>query len=117
MAGCVWGHIFSPWLNFHGGKGIAVAIGALYVTFGFVPASVELFVIFAILVLATRYVSLGSVAAAAACPFIAAFLYWGDWLTILLYLAAASTVVWAHRGNIKRLLDGTERRIGDPKEE
>ena len=32
--GCVWGHIFSPWLGFKGGKGIAVAVGCLFVTFG-----------------------------------------------------------------------------------
>ena len=32
--GCTWGHIFSPWLGFKGGKGIAVAVGCLFVTFG-----------------------------------------------------------------------------------
>ena len=66
--GCTWGHIFSPWLGFHGGKGIAVAIGALCFTFGPVGAVVEVFVIFAPLVLITRYVSVGSIASAALLP-------------------------------------------------
>ena len=54
--GCVWGHIFSPWLGFKGGKGIAVAVGCLFVTFGWQGACLEL-AIFAVLVLATKYVS------------------------------------------------------------
>lgn len=56
--GCVVGHIYSPWLKFHGGKGIAVAIGALFFVFGPLFAVFEL-VIFAVLVVATRYVSVG----------------------------------------------------------
>ena len=71
--GCVWGHIFSPWLGFKGGKGIAVAVGCLFVTFGWQGACLEL-AIFAVLVLATKYVSVGSIAAAAACPLFAAVL-------------------------------------------
>lgn len=115
--GCTLGHIFSPWLRFKGGKGIAVAIGALFVTFGPIGACVELFVVFGILVALTRYVSVGSIAAAAVCPFVAAFLFWGDWLAIALYAITGAVVVWAHRGNIARLMNGTERRIGDKKEE
>ena len=46
--GCVWGHIFSPWLGFKGGKGIAVAVGCLFVTFGWQGACLEL-AIFAVL--------------------------------------------------------------------
>ena len=65
---CVLGHIFSPWLDFKGARGIAVAIGCLFVTYGVVPSLIEI-AIFAVLVLATRYVSLGSVAAALSCPF------------------------------------------------
>lgn len=113
--GCVYGHIFSPWLGFKGGKGIAVAIGCLFVTFGPVGAIIEL-AIFIVLVVMTRYVSLGSVAAAVACPFISLFFFWGNWLGVLLCAITGFTVVWAHRGNIRRLLDGTERRIGDDKQ-
>ena len=112
--GCVWGHIFSPWLGFKGGKGIAVAVGCLFVTFGWQGACLEL-AIFAVLVLATKYVSVGSIAAAGACPLFAAyyFLYAtfapAAWVCTTV---AALTVVWAHRGNIERLRAGNERRIG-----
>ncbi len=111
---CVWGHIFSPWLGFKGGKGIAVAVGCLFMTFGFVGAWLEL-AIFIVLVLATRYVSVGSVAAAAACPFFALYYFWGNGFSVLLCTVAALTVIWAHRENIARLRAGTERRIGDKK--
>ena len=113
--GCVYGHIFSPWLGFSGGKGIAVAIGCLFVTFGPIGAIIEL-AIFAVLVIVFRYVSLGSVASAVACPFIALVIFWGNWPAVLLCAITGFTVVWAHRGNIRRLLDGTERRIGDSKQ-
>lgn len=112
--GCVLGHIFSPWLDFKGGKGIAVAIGCLFVTFGVVPSLLEI-AIFAVLVLATRYVSLGSVAAALACPFFALYCFWGDIPSIAMCTIAGLAVVWAHRGNVKRLIAGNERRIGDKK--
>lgn len=113
--GCVWGHIFSPWLGFKGGKGIAVAIGNLFVTFGLVGAFIEL-AIFFVLVIATRYVSAGSVASAIACPFIAAYFYLFaqcDALSWLFISVGALTVVWAHRGNIQRLKNGTERKVGN----
>ena len=56
--GCIVGHIFSPWLGFRGGKGIAVAVGCMFVTFGPVIALLEL-VIFAVVVAASKYVSAG----------------------------------------------------------
>lgn len=112
--GCVWGHIFSPWLKFKGGKGIAVAVGCLFVTFGVVGAVLEL-AIFIVLVVATRYVSVGSIAAALACPFFSLYFFWGDWLAFALCSLAGLTVVWAHRENIKRLLSGTENRVGSKK--
>lgn len=112
--GCTWGHIFSPWLGFKGGKGIAVAVGCLFVTFGVVGACLEL-AIFIVLVIVTKRVSIGSIAAAAACPFFALYYFWGDWLAVVLCAIAGLTVVWAHRENIKRLRAGTESKIGDKK--
>lgn len=109
--GCTWGHIFSPWLKFKGGKGIAVAVGCLFVTYGVVGACLEL-AIFIVLVVVTRYVSVGSIAAALACPFFSLYFFWGDWLAVALCSLAGLTVVWAHRENFKRLLAGTENRIG-----
>lgn len=110
--GCTWGHIFSPWLGFRGGKGIAVAIGALCFAFGPIGAFVEVFCIFVPLVLITRYVSVGSIASAALCPVIACFLFWGQWPAIAIYALTGATVIWAHRANIKRLASGTESRVG-----
>lgn len=111
VLGCVWGHIFSPWLKFKGGKGIAVAIGCLFIVFGWVGAWLEL-AIFIVLVITTRYVSIGSIASALACPFFALYFFWGNWLAIILCGITGLTVVWAHRENIARLCAGTESRIG-----
>ena len=105
------GHIFTPWLKFKGGKGIAVAVGALFITFGPAAALVEI-AIFAVVVALTRYVSAGSLAAACGCPFIALFVFWGHPLSVAACLVTALVVIWAHRGNIKRLADGTERKLG-----
>lgn len=113
--GCIWGHIFSPWLKFKGGKGIAVAVGCLVVMFGFVGMLIEVG-LFALLVIVTRYVSVGSIAAAAICPFLSLYFYWGDWVGVVCCTLAALTVIWAHRSNISRLLSGTESRVGSKKE-
>jgi glycerol-3-phosphate acyltransferase PlsY len=115
LLGCTLGHIFSPWLKFKGGKGIAVAIGCVFITFGWLGALIEL-ALFATLVPLTRYVSVGSIAAAIACPFLALWLMWGDGIAIALCTAVGVVVVWAHRGNIKRLIAGDEPRIGKKKE-
>ena len=112
--GCISGHIYSPWLGFHGGKGIAVAVGCLFFVFGPVGAWIELG-IFIVLVVATRYVSVGSIAAAVACPFIALYYYWGDPFAWVLITASAFLVFYAHRANIQRLRAGNESRIGSKK--
>ena len=114
--GCVYGHIFSPWLGFKGGKGIAVAIGCLFITFGPVGAIIEL-AIFIVLVVWKKYISLGSVASAAACPLLAIWFFWGNFFGWLLCAIVGLTVIWAHRGNIERLRNGTERRIGEKKQQ
>lgn len=112
--GCVWGHIFSPWLKFKGGKGIAVAVGSLFFTFGPVGALIEL-AVFIVVVVASRYVSAGSLAAAVVCPFLSLWIFWGEWPAWTMCVIAALTVVWAHRGNIARLRAGSESRIGSKK--
>ncbi|MEA5019410.1 MAG: glycerol-3-phosphate 1-O-acyltransferase PlsY [Gordonibacter sp.] len=115
--GCTWGHIFSPWLKFKGGKGIAVAVGCLFMTFGPIGACLEL-LIFIVLVVTTKRVSIGSIAAAASCPLFAAYYFLFATFAPLAWVfcsIAGLTVVWAHRENIKRLRAGTESRIGDKK--
>ena len=72
-------------------------------------------VIFAVLVVATRYVSVGSIAAALACPFFAFYLYWPNLPAACAISIAALLVVFAHRENIKRLINHNENRIGSKK--
>lgn len=108
---CIWGHIFSPWLGFKGGKGIAVAVGCEFIVLGVVPTLIEI-ALFAVIVVVTRYVSLGSLAAAVLAPFLALWVMWGHWPAVAIVTLAALTVIWAHRGNISRLAQGTERKIG-----
>lgn len=112
--GCVAGHIYSPWLGFHGGKGIAVAVGCLFFVFGPVGALLELG-LFIVLVVATRYVSVGSIAAAVACPFFALYYYRGDPIAWVLVSLAAFLVFFAHRENMMRLRAGSESRVGQKK--
>lgn len=114
FAGCTLGHIFSPWLKFKGGKGIAVAAACLVFVFGPVGFLIEI-AAFALGIAFTRCVSVGSIAAAVACPLLALYFYWGQWVPWLIIAATACTVIWAHRANIQRLRAGTENKIGGKK--
>lgn len=111
FVGCVLGHIYSPWLKFKGGKGIAVAIGCAFVAFGWWPSWL-LLGIFIVLVLTTRYVSVGSIAAAFSCIPVAVWLFFGNWYAIALVAIVSIVILCAHRENIQRLLAHTESRIG-----
>ena len=112
---CILGHIFTPWLHFKGGKGIAVGVGCMIMAFGPIVALVEV-LLFAVLVVATKHVSVGSIAAAIGCLPASIYAFWGDIPAIIMATAAGAIVVWAHRGNIKRLREGTESRIGKKKQ-
>jgi glycerol-3-phosphate acyltransferase PlsY len=114
LAGGCLGHVFSPWLGFHGGKGIAVSIGALFFVFGPIPALIEL-ASFIVVVVLTKYISAGSITAAVLCPFMSFYVFWGDWFAAIVCALVGILVVWAHRANISRLRAGTENRIGSSK--
>ena len=86
----------------------------MFVTFGPLIAILEL-VLFAVVVIVTRHVSAGSLAAAAACPLFAIWAFWGNFGAWLVCTIAALTVIWAHRANISRLRAGTESTIGSKK--
>jgi len=105
---CLLGHMFPCMFGFKGGKGIlsggtiAIMIDwriALVVWGGFI-----------ILVLLTRYVSLGSVWAGGSFPFISWYCY-PDPVLIVFGFVCGWLVVWKHRANIKRLLNGTESKL------
>jgi len=108
----VVGHLFPIWLKFRGGKGVATGLGAFALI---APKAVLLSVgIFLVLVMAFRYVSLGSIAAVAAFPNFALLLHeYGNSPVAPLLMATASVlIVVKHSGNIRRLLAGVETRIG-----
>lgn len=106
--GCILGHVFSPYLRFHGGKGIAVGFGAALGLYW--PIGVGLLAVFLVLAIPTRYVSLGSVAAAASLPVWCAALGFPV-VAIAPVAVAAVIVIWSHRENVRRLARGEERRF------
>jgi glycerol-3-phosphate acyltransferase PlsY len=106
----ILGHNFTPWLGFKGGKGVATTGGVLTALMPW--TFLVVLAIWAVLVLLTRTVSIGSIAAGIALPFAAAFLYPGQWIYFGLALLGGALVVWRHRSNIQRLLAGTEPRLG-----
>ena len=107
---CLYGHIFSPYLKFHGGKGIATGVGIL---FGFYwPLALIHLAIFIALVAITRYVSVGSIVTAALVPVTVFLTQPGIPLPALAVWAILGwSVVFAHRGNIARLRAGTENKL------
>ena len=113
FAGCTLGHIFSPWLKFKGGKGIAVAAACLWFVFGPVGFFIEI-AAFA-LGIAMLVDPLDAPEPAAICPLLALYFYWGQWVPWLIIAATACVVIWAHRANIARLRAGTENKIGGKK--
>ena len=107
----VVGHIFSVWLRFRGGKGVATSLGSFALI---VPKSVLCMVgLFLIVVALTRYVSLGSVVAAAFFPIFAWVLHeYVEPAQLALIAGASLLVIWKHRENIRRLGAGTESKLG-----
>lgn len=110
------GHIFPVWLGFHGGKGVATGVGVFLSLEPFALAGAGL--IFVLIVWATRYVSLGSIVAVIAFPLCV-------WLMsvyvkpvsglkeiIATAVAGGSLIVFMHRENIVRLVNGTENKFG-----
>jgi glycerol-3-phosphate acyltransferase PlsY len=109
----VLGHIFPVWLKFKGGKGVATALGVFLVLFP--KAILVSLTIFILVVVLTRYVSLGSILAAVSFPVAAYFLSTRDWEALLPAGLISLIVVIKHHANIGRLLAGNENRFGSPK--
>ncbi len=107
----VCGHLFPVWLKFHGGKGVATSLGAFVLL---TPKTILcLVVLFILLAVAFRYVSLGSIAVAGAFPLLAwALGEYRDPMELLIIAIVSALVIWKHRQNINRLTSGTESRIG-----
>jgi glycerol-3-phosphate acyltransferase PlsY len=115
----ILGHIYTPWLSFQGGKGVATALGVILAA---EPRMMALPMAAFILALwLTRHVSLGSVLAAAMVPgqflVLALGLFPPRWREVLPWLAVAVLVIWKHRENIARLQAGTESKLWGAKPE
>ncbi len=107
------GHMFPIWLGLRGGKGVATAVGVFLIL---VPIALVLAAaLFLVIVMLTRYVSLGSITAAAALPILVwlqnAFLKPVSGPVMFLAVTGALLIIFAHRANISRLLHGTETKF------
>jgi acyl phosphate:glycerol-3-phosphate acyltransferase len=107
-AAAILGHVFPVWLGFKGGKGVAVAGGAM-IGLAPLPALIVL-ILWGIIVGLTRYVSVGSIAAAAVFPFLVLG-FGAPWPTVVFAFLASIMVIVRHRANIQRLLRGQEHRL------
>lgn len=116
--GAVCGHLWPVWFGFKGGKGIAVAAGAILASEPVVLAA--LLAVFILIVLISRIVSLASVIVAILYPVFTVI--WSlhtqrsTVFTGICTVIMAILVVWMHRANIKRLMNGTEYKFGEKKQ-
>ena len=106
------GHVFSVFLGFKGGKGVATALGVLA---GInLPIAGVALVVWAVVARGSGYSSAAALAAAASAP-LAGFLLLDDALVIGVLMAMTATLVLRHSENIRRLKNGTESKIGSKK--
>lgn len=106
--GAFLGHIFPAWLGFKGGKGVATYIGVLLGTVW--PAALFFCATWLVCALLTRYSSVSSLVASLVTP--AALFLRGDVAESVLALLMTLLLLWKHRSNISRLIEGEEPKIG-----
>jgi glycerol-3-phosphate acyltransferase PlsY len=117
LAGCIaiLGHMFSPWIGFKGGKGIATGLGAMLAA---MPLTAFGALVVMVLVTApTRYVSLGSIIAGLSTIPISIFIAKDSPQVLPILIVFNVVVIYKHRANIIRLLNGTENKFGFKKSE
>jgi len=106
----ILGHNYTCWLKFKGGKGIATSAGVLA---ALVPwAMIVSLATWIIVCLITRYVSLASIAASLILPFAVWAIPYYAWNLVFITALMAALAIYKHKGNIARLLNGTENRLG-----
>jgi glycerol-3-phosphate acyltransferase PlsY len=111
----VLGHMFPVWLRFRGGKGVATGFGVFLAATP--AAALAAISVFFLVLLLSRYVSLASILGAASFPVFAWFLVSGPRPAVFIAaeFAVALLIIAKHHQNIRRLLAGTEARLGSPK--
>ncbi|MBX3562247.1 MAG: glycerol-3-phosphate 1-O-acyltransferase PlsY [Sphingomonas sp.] len=102
------GHLYPVWLRFRGGKGVATMIGIVAALLW--PAALIVVAVWLLALAVSRRSSVGGMSGALAAP-VATFVLGRLDLTIL-FLGFALLILWTHRANIARLIDGTEPRVG-----
>jgi len=109
----VLGHNYTCWLKFKGGKGIATTAG---VYLALAPwALLVALVVFVLAILVTKYVSVGSIAAAVALPATVWIMLPQNLFLGIVTTALGALAIYKHKSNIKRLMAGTENRLGQNK--
>jgi glycerol-3-phosphate acyltransferase PlsY len=108
--GSVLGHVFTPWLGFRGGKGVATALGACGAVFGL--WSLPLYAVYLLVLLIAGYVSVASLAFALLLAPLAALARTGEGPVFVFAFATAVVIIVRHLDNIGRLVAGTETRFG-----
>lgn len=103
------GNMFSVFMGLKGGKGVASSLG-VFLALAPVPILI-CFVAFVVLVGATRYISVGSLAAAVLLP-ILVYMFHGAGVLLVVVSIISVLVIWKHRANIRRLASGTESKFG-----
>ncbi len=103
------GHLYPVWLKFAGGKGVATMLGVSLAIWW--PAGVAFALVWLAMLAVSRRSSVGGLSGAVAAPIAAAMGGQSD--AVLVMLGMTLLVVWKHRGNIARLLDGTEPKVGE----
>ena len=109
VAGAVLGHYYPLYFGFKGGKGIATGFGSLL--FVFPLQALMALVVFIVVVGITRYVSLGSILAAAALALLVFIARSESMLVCVLTALICASAIWRHSPNIKRLLSHTESKL------
>jgi glycerol-3-phosphate acyltransferase PlsY len=105
----ILGHVFSPFLAFRGGKGVATSLGA-FMALAPVPMLITMAICLPVMAL-TRYVALGSVMGAVIFPALVWAMGGFGLLLRIVAVVLGLLIIWRHRSNIKRLLQGTEKKV------
>ncbi|MCK5306839.1 MAG: glycerol-3-phosphate 1-O-acyltransferase PlsY [Candidatus Omnitrophica bacterium] len=110
----ITGHIYTPFLGFRGGKGVATTLGVLIGLCFWVSGAGKvlslLFIFWLFVVVISKYVSLGSILAAAGLP-VCFWIFIKTPASIFFGVITGGLIIWRHKGNIRRLIDKREKRL------